>query len=209
MRSTALVTSVHARSWSGSHLPPSIVSMKWRSTESPCGQRHVVAALDHARAAALAEQALHRDGDRERGIRLVRMQRGEQPRAAGAEDQDVGRNAGASARTFDAQRLASTSRARAAPAFATSRIEAAAVAVHCHEQRPEVADAEFPQRFRVEVVEVDVLDRLDPGRFQRRRAADDGEIDAAEVRERGQRAFAQPPLPMMMRTPYCAPSAAA
>ena len=35
MRSIAPVTSVHARSWSGSHLPPSIVSMKWRSTESP------------------------------------------------------------------------------------------------------------------------------------------------------------------------------
>ena len=29
------VTSVQARSWSESHLPPSIVSMKWRSTESP------------------------------------------------------------------------------------------------------------------------------------------------------------------------------
>ncbi len=35
MRSMAPVTSVQARSWSGSHLPPSIVSMKWRSTESP------------------------------------------------------------------------------------------------------------------------------------------------------------------------------
>ena len=35
MRSTAPLTSVHARSWLGSHLPPSIVSMKWRSTESP------------------------------------------------------------------------------------------------------------------------------------------------------------------------------
>ncbi len=36
MRSTALVTSVHASSWSDSHLLPSTVSMKWRSTESPC-----------------------------------------------------------------------------------------------------------------------------------------------------------------------------
>src|SRR5690606_3279130 len=34
MRSTASVTSFHASSWCGSHLPPSIVSMKWRSTES-------------------------------------------------------------------------------------------------------------------------------------------------------------------------------
>src|SRR5690606_10832052 len=34
-RSTAFVTKVQARSWLGSHLPPSMVSMKWRSTESP------------------------------------------------------------------------------------------------------------------------------------------------------------------------------
>ena len=34
-RSIALVTSVQAKSWSGSHLPPSIVSMKCRSTELP------------------------------------------------------------------------------------------------------------------------------------------------------------------------------
>ena len=31
----AWCTSVQARSWSASHLLPSIVSMKWRSTESP------------------------------------------------------------------------------------------------------------------------------------------------------------------------------
>jgi hypothetical protein len=30
-----LVTSSQARSWRLSHLPPSIVSMKWRSAESP------------------------------------------------------------------------------------------------------------------------------------------------------------------------------
>jgi hypothetical protein len=44
--------------------------MKWRST-------------------ALAEQALDRDGDGQRRIRLVRVQRGEQPRAARTEDQDI------------------------------------------------------------------------------------------------------------------------
>jgi hypothetical protein len=55
------------------------------------GERDVVAALHHARAAALAEQALDRDRDRELRRGLVRVQRGEQPRAAGAEDQDVGR----------------------------------------------------------------------------------------------------------------------
>ena len=53
-------------------------------------ERDVVAALHHARAAALAEQALGRDGDAQVGIGLVRMQRREQPRPAGAEDQDVG-----------------------------------------------------------------------------------------------------------------------
>ena len=54
-------------------------------------ERHVVAALHHARAAALAEQALHRDGDRRaRAPALVRMQRGEQARPARAEDEDVG-----------------------------------------------------------------------------------------------------------------------
>jgi len=52
-------------------------------------ERHVVAALHHARAAALAEQALDRDCDRQLGRRLVRVQRGEQSGAARAENQDV------------------------------------------------------------------------------------------------------------------------
>src|SRR5690606_33419037 len=54
------------------------------------GERDVVAALDHAGATALAEQALDRDGDRKRWIGLVGMQGGEEPCAARAEDQDVG-----------------------------------------------------------------------------------------------------------------------
>ena len=53
-------------------------------------ERHVVAALHHAGAAAFAEQALAHDSDVEIGIGLVRMQRGKQPGAAGAEDQNVG-----------------------------------------------------------------------------------------------------------------------
>ena len=52
-------------------------------------ERDVVAALHHARAAAFAEQALDGDGDRQRGIGGVRVQGGEQPGAAGTEDQDV------------------------------------------------------------------------------------------------------------------------
>ena len=53
-------------------------------------QRDVVAALHHAGAAAFAEQAFDRDGDVEFGIGFFRVQRGEQPGAAGAEDQNVG-----------------------------------------------------------------------------------------------------------------------
>ena len=53
-------------------------------------ERDVVAALHHAGAAAFAEQPLARHRDVEIGIGLERMQRGEQPGAAGAEDQNVG-----------------------------------------------------------------------------------------------------------------------
>ena len=53
-------------------------------------ERHVVAALHHAGAAAFAKQALADDGDVEIGIGLQGMQRGKEARAAGAEDQNVG-----------------------------------------------------------------------------------------------------------------------
>jgi hypothetical protein len=55
---------------------------------------HIVAALHHAGAAGFAEQALHRDGDAEIGGGGFRVQRAEQPGAAGAEDEDVGGGAG-------------------------------------------------------------------------------------------------------------------
>ena len=55
-----------------------------------CGERDVVAALHHARAAAFAEQALDRDGDRQRRIGALGVQGGEQSCAAGAENQNVG-----------------------------------------------------------------------------------------------------------------------
>ncbi len=67
-----------------------MVSMKWRSIEVAGIERDVVAALHHAGAAAFAEQTLARDGDVEIGIGFERVQRGEQPGAAGAEDQNVG-----------------------------------------------------------------------------------------------------------------------
>ena len=54
------------------------------------GDCDVVASLHHASAAGLAEQPL--DRHRDLGVRmgLLRMQGGEQPRPAGAENQDVG-----------------------------------------------------------------------------------------------------------------------
>ena len=55
----------------------------------PFGDGDVVAALDHARAAAFAEQPLHRDGHVEIRRGILRMQCGEQPRTARAEDQHI------------------------------------------------------------------------------------------------------------------------
>src|ERR1700754_5005942 len=53
-------------------------------------KRDVIAALHHARTAAFAEQTLDRDRDAQLRRRGVRVQRGEQARAAAAENQDVG-----------------------------------------------------------------------------------------------------------------------
>src|SRR5438132_10867228 len=61
------------------------------------------------------------------------------------------------------------------------RVKAAAVAVHRHQQRAEVPNAKLPQRFWIEVIEVHVLDSLDPGRLQRRGAANDGEVGYATL----------------------------
>ena len=53
-------------------------------------QRHVIAALNHPRAAALADQTFHRDGDLGPfRCRLLCMERRKQPRTPGAEDQDI------------------------------------------------------------------------------------------------------------------------
>ena len=54
------------------------------------GERDVVASLNHARAAAFAEQTLDRDGDRQRRVRRLCVQRGEQARAARAQNENVG-----------------------------------------------------------------------------------------------------------------------
>jgi hypothetical protein len=59
----------------------------------------------------------------------------------------------------------------------------------------------LPEALGIEVVEVHILDRLDPGRLERRGAADDGEVAAAEFAEGVSEPSRSPPLPMMMRTP--------
>src|ERR1041385_4893670 len=74
------------------------------------------------------------------------------------------------------------------------RIEAATVTVHGDDERAETVDAKLPQRFRVEVVEVDVLDGFDPGGLERRGAADDGEVHAAHFAEGIRRVFPQAAL---------------
>ena len=63
------------------------------------------------------------------------------------------------------------------------RVQRAAMRIHRHQQRAEALDAEFPQALGMQVVHVDLLDRLDPGGLQRRRAADHREISAAEIAE--------------------------
>ena len=53
------------------------------------GQHGVVAALHHARTARASEQALHDDGDGQARRAIGRVERGAEPGAAGAEDQDI------------------------------------------------------------------------------------------------------------------------
>src|SRR5262245_13800250 len=60
------------------------------------------------------------------------------------------------------------------------RVEAFAVAVHGNDEGAESVDTELPQRLGIEVVEVHVLDRLDPGGLERRRAADDRQVSASQ-----------------------------
>src|SRR5687768_8072226 len=68
------------------------------------------------------------------------------------------------------------------------------MAVHCNDQRAEAVDTESPQGLRIEVVEVYVLDRLDPGGLERGRAADDGEIGSTKILECIQRLRTQAAL---------------
>ncbi len=97
-------------------------------------QRHVVAALHHARAAAFAEQALDRDGDVEIGIGALRVQRGEQSRAPGTENQDVGiEPVHASRGHFNAPMRARTSSRRDSRRRIDVAMERAAMRIHRHQ----------------------------------------------------------------------------
>src|SRR5258706_1917233 len=66
------------------------------------------------------------------------------------------------------------------------------MAVHRDEQRTESLDAELPQRLGIEIVEIDVFNLLDPRRLERGGAADDREVDAAQVLERRLRRGEEP-----------------
>jgi hypothetical protein len=68
------------------------------------------------------------------------------------------------------------------------------VGIHRHQQRAEALHPELPQRLRIEVVEVHLLDRLHPGGLERGGAADDREIGAPELLECAERAVPEPAL---------------
>jgi hypothetical protein len=67
MRSTAVLHSRQAISWSGSHLPPLIGVHEMPLDRVAAAKRHIIAALNHAGAAAFADQTL----DRQRDLRAL------------------------------------------------------------------------------------------------------------------------------------------
>src|SRR5215813_1318506 len=75
-----------------------------------------------------------------------------------------------------------------------SGVDALATAVHRHAQRSEAVHSKSPQAFWMQIVEIDVLDRLDPCRLKRSRAADDRQVCAAELSKRRERGCAQTSL---------------
>ena len=85
----ARLTSAQASSWSFIHAPPFRVSRKVVFHRVALGEGDVVAALHHARAAALAEEALYRDGYVEGGVALVCGECGEQARTARTQNENV------------------------------------------------------------------------------------------------------------------------
>src|SRR6478609_6042100 len=74
-------------------------------------------------------------------------------------------------------------------------VERVAVRVDADGERPEVLDAELPQALGHELLPGDLLDLLDLGRLERRRPADDGEVDHPEPLHRLDRLVGEPALP--------------
>src|SRR5919204_5052247 len=72
--------------------------------------------------------------------------------------------------------------------------ERVAVAVDSDDERPEVLDAELPEALGHEILPGDLLDLLDLGRLERRRAADDREVDHSEALHRLDRLVRQTAL---------------
>src|SRR5579884_222021 len=73
-------------------------------------------------------------------------------------------------------------------------VERVAVRVDAHGERAEVLDAEAPEALRHQLLPRDLFDLLDLGRLERRRAADDREIDHAEPAHRLDRLVGEPTL---------------
>src|SRR5690349_3328701 len=66
-------------------------------------------------------------------------------------------------------------------------VETLAVCVDADRERAEVLDAELPEALRHELLPRDLFDLLDLRRLERRRAADDREVDHAELLHRRDR----------------------
>src|SRR5689334_2774614 len=73
--------------------------------------------------------------------------------------------------------------------------ERVAVRVDADGERPEVLDAKLPEALGHELLPVDLLDLLDLRRLERRRAADDREVDHPVLAHRLDRLVGQSALP--------------
>src|ERR671919_1986130 len=73
-------------------------------------------------------------------------------------------------------------------------VEGVAVRVDADRERAEVLDTELPQALGHELLPGDLLDLLDLGRLERRRTADDGEVDHPEPLHRLDRLVRQAAL---------------
>ena len=68
------------------------------------------------------------------------------------------------------------------------------MAIHRHQQRPEAFDAKFIEAFRIEIIHIHILHRLNPGSLQSRRTTDHGQIGTAQIAEGCKRPITQTAL---------------